>query len=205
MVAREHPQPRGRHGGDVAEMRTRSAVGRELGLRVHVDGARLWNAAVTWERPSRAGARRGHGDGHAVEGAVLSGGLARRGLGRVVAARAPPAQADRRRDAPGGRARGGRPRRARGVIAAAGRGPCERAAVDRGDGRSAAAERAARADEHRGGASWGRATRPRSPRPCTQGRARDRDGPDDAAARHASRRVAGGLRAAAAMLQEVFA
>ena len=60
---------------------------RTAGMSVHLDGARLWNAATALCAARHAHRRRHHGDGQPVEGAGLSGRLLPRLPAGVVAAR----------------------------------------------------------------------------------------------------------------------
>ena len=61
---------------DEAHMRDAITAAHDAGLPVHVDGARLWNAAIALGvAPRAAGGRRGHGHGRAVQGAVRARGL----------------------------------------------------------------------------------------------------------------------------------
>ena len=104
------------------------AAAREAGLRVHVDGARLWNAAVALGvAPAELRARRRHRDDLPVEGPVRAGRLAGRLDARAHRGGPPRAQAARRRHAPGRRPRRGRAGRARHAGRPAGRGPRARA------------------------------------------------------------------------------
>ena len=125
------------------EMRDARAGSRTTGgLRVHVDGARIWNAAIApGVAAARADRRRRHGDVLPVEGLERAGrlGAVRPGRrDRRGPRAAPPA---RRRDAPGRRDRGRRHRRARDDGRAARRRPRPRPA--RSPTRSPSAGRAA--------------------------------------------------------------
>ena len=87
------------------------AAARECGFRVHLDGARIWNAAVALG-VAAVGARGGRGHGHdlPVEGPRRAGRLARGLVARAHREGAPGAEAARRRHAPGRRPRRRRPR-----------------------------------------------------------------------------------------------
>ena len=96
------------------EMRRCAAIAHDGGLRVHVDGARIWNAAIALgARAARARRRRRHGDVLPVEGPRRAGRLGAVRAGRRDRRGARAALAARRRDAPGRRDRRGRHRRAR--------------------------------------------------------------------------------------------
>ena len=176
--AREHVH------GDVgrADRRRRDAHARAAsratgGLRVHVDGARIWNAAIATGAPPRElDRRRRHRDVLPVEGSERAGrlGAVRPGRrDRRGARAAPPA---RRRDAPGGRDRGRGHRRARDDGRAARRRPRPRPPPRRRARRALAGQRRSRdgAHEHRVRAARraARTTSSRgSPRPaCASGR-----------------------------------
>ena len=124
----------------VDEVQAVVAAARECGFRVHVDGARIWNAAVALGVPPAALVK-----GVDTVMACLSKGLCAP-VGSILAASrerdrggAAGAQAARRRDAPGRRSRGRRARRPRHPGPAPRRGPRERAAPRR---RRSAGERA---------------------------------------------------------------
>ena len=165
--AREHPQPRAAGRSTRPSRRAPASTAcREAGLTLHVDGARLWNAAVALGvEPRDAGRRSRHADGHALEGPVRAG--------RLAAARVAPLieKARRVRKQLGGgmrqvgRAGRGGDRRARDDDPAPRRGPRQRAAAG-GGARQAAAARACAAGAPT--SSWRRsraAVRPRSSSP----------------------------------------
>ena len=135
------------------ELRATVAAARELGLRAHLDGARLMNAAVASRRPG--GRDRGavrHRHAVPLEGARLPARRADRRLARADAPRAHREAPLRRRDAPGRDRRRGRALRARPQRRAARRRPRARAAARRGLGGGRAAGRPrARRDELRPG------------------------------------------------------
>ena len=115
-----------RHGGTCCtpeETAAVAAVAHEAGVPVHLDGARLFNAAVALGRPAADFAR-------PVDSVTfcVSKGLSAPVGSVICGARAPLAQAARRRHAAGRRAGGGRHRRAGAHGRATGRGSRERAA-----------------------------------------------------------------------------
>ena len=120
------------------ELQAVVATARELGLQLHLDGARLLNAAVASGVPARE-----LGAPFDTVTLCLSKGLGCP-LGALIAGSAAPdaSRADReaplrRRDAPGGHRRGRRPLRARPQRRAARRGSRACAAARRGLGSSA--------------------------------------------------------------------
>ena len=93
-----------------------AAIARRHGVPLHIDGARFWNSVVA-QRPAGVTARDLADPADTVTFCLSKGlgcpvGSVLVGYERGHRSRAPRAQARRRRDAPGRRARGGRPRRA---------------------------------------------------------------------------------------------
>ena len=90
-----------------------AAVAHERGVPLHVDGARFFNAVVALGvRPAELAAAGRLGHVLPVEGPGLPGRLRRRRVAAVHRPGPPRPKAPRRRDAPVGRARGGRAGRA---------------------------------------------------------------------------------------------
>ena len=105
----------------------------EVGTRVHVDGARIWNAHVASGVPLATYGAAGRRDGRLpVQGARRAGRVAHGRLRRRDRGGPGAPQADGRRDAPGRRAGGGRAARPRPPPRAAGRRPRARPAAGRG-------------------------------------------------------------------------
>ena len=159
-------------GGTVqslAEQRAVIAAARECGFKVHLDGARIWNAAVALGvAPAELAA------GVDTVMTCLSkglcapaGSLVASTRERIVRGAADP-QAARRRDAPGRRAGGGRARGARDAGAAPRGGPRERAPAGRGVRREAAASRSRPSRPTSWSACSRAAARPRPSRPSAR-------------------------------------
>ena len=125
--AREHPQSRGRSRVPAGRRRGGRARARDAGSRVHLDGARIWNAAVATGSRRRARGAGGQRERLLFEGPRRAGRFGDGRHARVRRARAPLSQDARRRHAPGRRARGRSPARARTPPRAARRRPCARA------------------------------------------------------------------------------
>ena len=149
---REHAQlPRRRGGAHRAPACAQAPRPRRRARRVHLDGARLWNAAVAIGHAAR-GVRRGRGHDHGLPQQGARGarwGRVLVGDAEVIARARDVRKLLRRRHAPGGRARRARtrrgaraarptrrgPPRARGALAAGPRGRrrasrCRTATVD---------------------------------------------------------------------------
>ena len=106
-------------------VRTIGAIAHERGVPLHIDGARLFNATVALGvTPAEMAAPGRLGHVLPVQGPRGAGRVGRRRQRAVHRPGPPRAEAHRRRHAPGGRPRGGRPRRA-------GRGPGRRRRHDR--------------------------------------------------------------------------
>ncbi|MCK7467925.1 MAG: aminotransferase class I/II-fold pyridoxal phosphate-dependent enzyme [Desulfosudis oleivorans] len=119
-----------------AYLRAVGDIARRHGIKLHVDGARLFNAAVALGRSGAAArSRSGFGLFLPQQGAGGAGGFGRLRQPGVHPDGAPRPQGPGRRHAPGRRAGGGRHRGPDRNGRPAGRGPRQRAPARRGSGR----------------------------------------------------------------------
>ena len=178
------------------------ATARELGLAVHLDGARLLNAAGRAGRRARRDRRAlRHGDALPLEGARLPARRASRRLARADGARVAREAPVRRRDAPGGDRRRGRASTRSTITSSGSRTTThERASLAEAlhDGRRPGRPRAGRDElrpDRRRRRSASHADDGARPAAASRRRALGDDPPDGAARGHASRRHRRGHRA----------
>jgi len=143
-----------RHGGTCStpeEIAAVAAVAHAAGVPVHLDGARLFNAAVALKRDAREFVQHVDSVTFCLEGAERAGGLAGLRLGGLRGPRPALPQDDRRRHAPGGYHRRRRDRVPGADGGPAGRRSRQRAHPGRSRGQDAgtAGRPGQCADEHR--------------------------------------------------------